>query len=64
LAPLTEDEFQQIPVTAHGKIQEYEVAVEGRFDEDEQAIDILNEQMQPAPESEKEPATHWWQFWR
>lgn len=59
----TDEEFQKIPIAAHGKIQEYQVGVEARFDEDELAITTLNEQlMEPVTIKEEKPR-RWWRFW-
>jgi hypothetical protein len=47
---LTEKEILETPITVHGKIQRYQVNVEARLDEDENAIEILTE---PAPAVKK-----------
>jgi hypothetical protein len=41
------------------------IAVEARFDEDEDAIAILGEQLTSPVKSESEtPPKRWWQFWK
>lgn len=53
-----------IPVL--GKFQRYQVNVEGRFDEDEDAVGILGEQLlKPVQiDEKKESQGKWWQFWK
>jgi hypothetical protein len=40
---LNKKEILETPIAVHGKIQRYQVNVEARLDEDEDAIDILTE---------------------
>jgi hypothetical protein len=40
------------------------IGVEARFDEDESAIDILNEQLQSPIGKEKEKPKKSWKFWK
>jgi hypothetical protein len=49
---LTEKEILETPITVHGKIQRYQVNVEARFDEDEDAIEILTKST-PVQEKKK-----------
>lgn len=64
----TDNEWKSTPITVHGKIQRYQVNVEARLDEDEEAIEILNEQLLKPVAVEKDKAAKkeksWWQFWK
>jgi hypothetical protein len=66
----TDEEWQKTPITVHGKVQRYQVNVESRLDEDEDAIGLLDEQLlKPEGIKENHPAApetkkSRWQFWK
>lgn len=46
-----------------GKVQRYQVNVEARLDEDEEAIELLGEQLlKPVKIEEKKEVKGWWPF--